>query len=123
MDKNVVNWFEIPVKDMEKAKDFYKALLGVELQDLDMPNSKMAAFPMIQGGEFATGALVMAEGYEPNTTGTLVYFACEDVSEQLAKTEELGGKICLPKTSIGQYGFIAHIIDCEGNKIALHSAK
>ena len=37
--------------------------------------------------------------------------------------EDAGGKIVLPKTSIGPNGFMAHIIDTEGNKIALHSMK
>ncbi|MFA8341462.1 MAG: VOC family protein [Rhodothermaceae bacterium] len=123
MEKNVVNWFEIPVKDMARAKDFYKSLFGFDLADMEMPNMQLASFPMIQGGEFATGALVKAEGYEPNTTGTTVYFTCENLSEQLEAVEKLGGKICTPKTSIGEYGFIAHIIDSEGNRVALHSVK
>lgn len=27
---NPVNWFEIPVKDLERAKKFYESLLGIE---------------------------------------------------------------------------------------------
>lgn len=122
MEKNVVNWFEIPVKDMNRAKKFYASVLGKELQDMDMPNMELAAFPMIQGGEYSTGALIKADGYEPSQTGTVVYFSCEDVNNELAKVEASGGKIVVPKSSIGQHGFIAHIIDTEGNKVALHSA-
>jgi len=47
----------------------------------------------------------------------------EDLSTPLSKVESAGGKILLPKTAIGQNGFMAHILDTEGNKIALHSMK
>ena len=123
MDKNVVNWFEIPVLDLGRAKEFYANLLGIKLNDLPMPGSEMSAFEWVEGGENATGALVKAEGYEPSATGTVVYFSCEDLANNLAKVEGLGGKVTLPKTPIGEHGFIAHIIDSEGNRVALHSAK
>ncbi len=123
MEKNVVNWFEIPVDDLNRAKKFYADLLGVALNDLPMPGSEMSAFEWVQGGEFATGALVKSEGYVPSATGTTVYFSCEDLADNLAKVEELGGKVLMPKTSIGEHGFIAHLLDTEGNRVALHSAK
>ena len=123
MDKNVVNWFEIPVKDLERAKKFYHSLLGVAMQDMQMPGMEMAAFQWLQSGENAAGALVKSEHHVPSTEGTTVYFACSDVNEQLAKVEELGGKAIVAKTSIGEFGFFAHVIDTEGNKVALHSEK
>ncbi len=123
MKKNVVNWFEIPVKDITRAKKFYGSLLNVELQDLPMPGMQLASFPMIQGGEYATGALAQSENHVPSPTGTTVFFACDDVNDQLDRVENLGGQVVVPKTSIGEYGFIAHVMDPEGNKIALHSPK
>ena len=121
MKKNVVNWFEIPVADMPRAKKFYKSLLNVELQDLPMPGMQLSSFPMVQGGEYAAGALAQSENHIPSANGTTVFFACEDVSDQLGRVESLGGKVVVPKTSIGEHGFIAHIMDSEGNKVALHS--
>lgn len=121
MKKNIVNWFEIPVADMDRAKKFYGSLLSVELQDLQMPGMELSSFPMIQGGEYATGALAKSENHIPTATGTTVFFACENVDDQLGRVESLGGKVVVPKTSIGEHGFIAHIMDTEGNKVALHS--
>ena len=121
MKKNVVNWFEIPVADMTRAKKFYESLLCVELQDLPMPGMELSSFPMVQGGEYATGALAKSENHVPAATGTTVFFACENVDDQLDRVESLGGKVVVPKTSIGEYGFIAQIMDPEGNKVALHS--
>ncbi len=39
---NPVNWFEIPVKDMNRAKSFYEQVLGVELALNEMGGSEMA---------------------------------------------------------------------------------
>ncbi len=33
-----------------------------------------------------------------------------------------GGKTLMPRTSIGDHGFIAHFEDTEGNRVALHEA-
>ena len=32
--KNAINWFEIPVKDFEKAKAFYETILGEVMHPL-----------------------------------------------------------------------------------------
>ena len=122
MSKNAVNWFEIPVKNMDRAKNFYSNVLKKDLMHLPSPGpSKMAAFPWTEGAEFSAGALVEGEGYEPSTTGSVVYFYCEDLSNELTRVEKNGGKILVPKTDIGEHGFISHIMDTEGNRVALHS--
>ena len=125
MDKNVVNWFEIPVNDLDRAKAFYKEVLGYEAQDMPSPagNMEMAAFPWAQGGENTTGALVKGENLQPHSLGTRVYFTCADCGETAAKAPANGGEIAMPKVRIGEFGFIAHILDSEGNKIGLHSVQ
>ncbi len=121
MERNAVGWFEIPVTDYDRAKKFYSSLFNVPLEDLSMPGTQMAAFPMNEGAEGATGAIVKDEGYEPAKLGTIVYFSCEDVEVSLKKVEDLGGEVAIPKTSIGEHGFIGHFFDLEGNRVALHS--
>jgi len=123
MKKNVVGWFEIPVNDMARAKKFYNAVFGHELIDMNMPNMEMAAFPWVDDAPNSGGGLVKSQGYEPSVTGTVVYFSCEDASVELVKAVKSGGKVLVPKTSIGEYGFIALFIDTEGNRIGLHSNK
>jgi predicted enzyme related to lactoylglutathione lyase len=51
----------------------------------------------------------------------LVYFSCEDCSVEAERAVAHGGKIFKGKMSIGQNGFIAMVVDTEGNKIGLHS--
>ncbi|MEJ2052126.1 MAG: VOC family protein [Calditrichota bacterium] len=118
---NPVNWFEIPVKDMNRAKSFYEQVFGFELSINQMGPIQMAWFPMIQDGAGATGTLVRGEGYNPSHNGTLIYFSVADIDAALKKVNKQGGKTLTPRTSIGEYGFYALFEDCEGNRVALHS--
>jgi uncharacterized protein len=121
MTQNPVTWFEIPVNDLSKATTFYERVLGVALSRNDMGGSEMAWFPMGQGVPGAAGTLIKSEGYTPSHSGSLVYFSVDDIDGTLKKAEANGGKTLIAKMSIGEHGFIAHLEDCEGNRVALHS--
>jgi len=41
-EKNPVNWFEIAVTDLNRAKEFYENILGYELSVQEMGPLKMA---------------------------------------------------------------------------------
>jgi len=118
---HAVNWFEIPVTDMDRAKKFYESVLGYELALNEMGPFQMAWFPMEQDAAGAAGTLVKAEGYVPSQTGSMVYFSVGDIEGTLEKVNNGGGSTINPKTSIGEHGFVAHFKDTEGNKVALHS--
>ena len=98
---NPVNWFEIPVNDLERAKQFYETVLGLQLSLNEMGPMKMAWFPMTQGVGGATGTLMKSEGYAPSHAGTLVYFSVTDIKGTLAKVTANGGTTLLPKTGMG----------------------
>lgn len=121
---NPVNWFEIPVVDMKRARAFYSKVLGREMMDMPspMPETEMAAFPWEMGAANATGALVKSAQLEPSTTATTVYFQCDDLDAAIGRVPDAGGKVVLPKTPIGEHGFIAHVLDTEGNRVGLHGA-
>lgn len=71
------------------------------------------------------GALVDSGGFHKpsGTDGPLIYLnGNPDVQNVLDKVEVAGGKILVPKTEIStEYGYMAVIIDTEGNRIGLHS--
>ncbi len=123
MNRNPVGWFEIYVQDMKRAKTFYEHVLGVELIKLEspMPDLEMFAFPMNMEAGGASGTLAKMDGCPSGGMGTLVYFSCEDCENEASRVETAGGKVCKPKFSIGKYGFIALLMDTEGNMIGLHS--
>lgn len=120
---NVINWFEIPAKNFERACAFYKNVLGEDLHVMDMPGGgKMAMLPGHKAAEEVGGAIVHGEGYEPSPKGSIVYLnGGKDLSTYLSRVEKAGGKVTVPKMSIGQNGFIAHFTDSEGNRVAFHS--
>lgn len=123
--RNPVGWFEIYVSDMPRAKAFYEAMLAIKLEPLPDAMIEMQVFPgmgcMDQPG--CTGALAKMEGCAPGGGGTLVYFSCDDCAVEAARARASGGSIMREKFAIGEYGFIAIVIDSEGNAIGLHSMK
>jgi uncharacterized protein len=121
--KNSINWFEIPVTDFDRAKQFYEAIYGAEIQEMPHPDMRYGMLPCDMGSGVG-GGLVQGEGFEPSQTGSLLYLnGGDDLNVPLSKIEAAGGKVVLPKTAIGENGFMAHFIDTEGNKVALHSMK
>ena len=121
---NAINWFEIPANDFDRACEFYSKILEGEIQKTDPhPGIKMGFLPHFEQGAVG-GAIVEGEGYEPSNKGPVLYLnGGEDLSTPLKKVEDSGCKVLMPKTSIGENGFIAQFIDTEGNRVALHSMK
>ena len=126
MKNNPVGWFEIYVQDMPRAKAFYEAVFQGKLEKLENPDPKgfsemeMWAFPMSMNSFGAAGALVKMSGC-PSGGSTLVYFSCEDCSVEAARAAAHHGKVFREKTAIGANGFIALVVDTEGNMVGLHS--
>jgi predicted enzyme related to lactoylglutathione lyase len=120
-DRNPVGWFEIYVQDMERAKAFYQSTFQVELNRLESPGLELWAFPMHPERPGCAGALGKMADKDSGGGGTIIYFSCADCSVESARAEQNGGRIERAKFSIGQYGFIAFIVDTEGNMIGLHS--
>ena len=122
--KNAISWFEIPSSDLERATKFYETLFDLKLNPLDLPNIKMRMFP-IEDTMGVGGAIVYSGGFhKPSATdGPLIYLnGNPDIQKVLDKVESAGGKVMVPKTEISpEYGFMAVIIDTEGNRIGLHS--
>ncbi|HEX4876529.1 MAG TPA: VOC family protein [Chitinophagaceae bacterium] len=123
--QHAISWFEIGTTDLERATRFYETIFGVKLIPLDLPNIKMRMFPLDDMMTQVGGALVDSGGFhKPSATdGPLVYLnGNPDVQTVLDKVEAAGGKIMVPKTQISEeYGYMAVIIDTEGNRIGLHS--
>lgn len=123
---NVLTWFEIPVTDIDRAKKFYETILDIEMVKRADGNDEAVFFPfdpnVIQATSGrVTGVLSKTERNSPSENGTLVYInASPDIQIVLDKVEQAGGKVIMPRTQIPA-GFIAIIIDSEGNKVGLHA--
>lgn len=119
--QNLINWFEIPAADFERAASFYKAILGVEIKETEMFGTKMGLFPA--DGNNVSGAIVQGEDYKPSTDGILAYLnGGSNLQTVLDKVETNNGKVIVTKTRISpEMGYFGIFIDTEGNKMAIHS--
>jgi uncharacterized protein len=118
---HAINWFEIPVINFARARAFYEAVLGRTIEPMTMGPTTMGFLstdPTAVGG-----AIVQGDGGTPTQQGTLVYLnGGDDLAPMLARVVKAGGSVAVPKTEIGNdFGYFAHFIDTEGNKVGLHS--
>ena len=127
MDSNVntLNWFEISVSDIARAKKFYETVFSVKLDQADMMGMQMAMFPSENMNGKVSGALVQSNMHKPSADGAKIYFnGNPDLGVALDKVEAAGGKVTMPKTKIGdEIGYMAFFTDTEGNGVAMHSSK
>jgi uncharacterized protein len=119
-DTNALNWFEIPASDLKRAKDFYEKIFEIEMEEMEMGETKMAMFPteMSHSG----GGVVQGPDHKPSNEGSIIYLnGNPDLLHVLDRIESAGGTITLQKTSIGENGYMAYFNDTEGNRVGLHS--
>jgi predicted enzyme related to lactoylglutathione lyase len=125
-ETNILTWFEIPVTDIKRAKKFYETILDIEMVIRADGNDEAVFFPfnpdVIQATSGRiTGVLSKTERNSPSVNGTMVYInASPSIQTVLDKVEKSGGSIIVPKMKIPA-GFIAVIVDSEGNKVGLHA--
>lgn len=120
---NILNWFEIPVNDMQRAREFYQSVLSIQMPVTNMMDTHMAFFPFDPSTGKVHGALVHSDNHIPGEEGVMIYFnANPDLNEVLKKVTMCGGEVIMAKTEIDdESGYLAYFRDSEGNKIGLHS--
>jgi uncharacterized protein len=117
---STISWFEIPTSDFPRAIRFYETIFTSPLQHLaEWPN--LAIFPYQRPG--VSGALAHGEGHRPSPAGVVIYMNCDGkFDDVLGRVESAGGAIVEPKNYIPSVGWVAQILDSEGNRIGLHAA-
>lgn len=124
MKDDALNWFEIFVSDLEKAREFYGKILGTELPVVESETSDctmaMFSFNMELG---VGGCLTKAdENCKPGPGGTLIYLNVEgDLDGVLSRIPAAGGKVIRERMAIPPHGFIGIFSDPDGNVVGLHS--
>lgn len=119
---NALNWFEIPVADLDRAQRFYETLFATPLRRESMgPDTMLAVFPYEQYG--VGGCLFAAPHATPGIEGAIVYLnAGSSLDAVLARVDASGGRVTLPRTELPEgMGCFAHIADSEGNRVGLHA--
>lgn len=120
-----INWFEIPVVNLARATKFYEAMLATTLKtgtvEADFDQSRMAIF--FSAAQESCGCLIEASNFKPSHDGVLVYLnAGASIQQAIDRVAPAGGEVVLDKLELPrQLGYIAHVVDTEGNRIALHA--
>jgi hypothetical protein len=120
---NALNWFEISVTDIARAKKFYEEVFSIEMHEMEMMGMKMAMFPTDAMSGKVGGSLVESQYHKPSADGAKIYLnANPDLDVALGKVEAAGGKVHMPKMKINDdIGYMAFFFDTEGNIVAMHS--
>jgi uncharacterized protein len=122
---NAVGWFDLYVDDLARAVRFYETVFKRSLEVIGDPTgeTQMRSFPANMSAYGAAGALVKSAHSKPGPGGTMIYFSVEDCSAEQSRVDAAGGKVLRPKFSIGEFGWVALIMDTEGNVVGLNSMK
>ena len=114
---------ELHTNDLAKAKTFYSKLFGWKLQDMPMPGpAGGGTYTMIEVGEGTGGGMMTAQppGSPPRWQA---YVGVDDVATSTRNARELGAKVMMDKTEVGDFGWMSVIVDPTGATIALWQPK
>lgn len=134
--QQVIDWFEIPVRDIARAQAFYEAVLQTSLhrESYAGPGMQMAVFAgeggkgSDEGGErkdsVVKGALMAGHpALQVGACGTLVYLhAGASLDAALQRVVAAGGQVAMGRVALPEgLGFMAHMLDMDGNRVGLHA--
>ena len=116
---NAAVWFEIPVSDQQRSKDFYAAVTGNPLEDEAGGPNAMARFTA--QGEASVSGHIYPGKPAASGTGPTIHLAVNDVDAAVARVAEAGGKVVSPVVSIPA-GRFAYCLDLDGNSFGVFSS-
>jgi predicted enzyme related to lactoylglutathione lyase len=112
---------ELQTNDLARAKDFYSRLFEWKLQDVPMPGGG-GTYTMIEVGN-GTGGGMMTSPAPGNPPQWLAYVGVDDIRASTRKARELGAKVMMDVTEVGEYGTMSVITDPTGATLALWQPK
>ena len=110
---------ELNTPDLARAKEFYSGLFGWKLQDVPMPLTG-GTYTMIDVGGGTGGGMMSSKSSEPSHW--LAYVGVDDIAASTKRAKELGAKVFMDVTQVGEFGLMSIITDPTGAKLALWQA-
>jgi len=120
--------FEVPAKDIKRAKAFYSHVFGWKTNESMMPSGDTYTSLMTtemdermrpkSPGAINGGMMQLREPY----TGPVVTIQVDDITSALKMVDASGGKTVVKRTEMGQYGAYGYFKDTEGNLMGLFEA-
>jgi hypothetical protein len=127
-----VNWFEIPVEDVDRATAFYGTVLDCEFET-GVDGDASESYPMFATGdgdvagaltpvgEYPVGEAGTPVTYTTGEAGPLVYLAVDDVPGALGAVEPAGGEVRVGPQGTADGSTYGILTDPEGNRVGLMS--
>jgi uncharacterized protein len=115
MSKYSIVHVEFSANDREAAGKYYADLFGWKVQQ--MPEMNYATF---DPGEGPGGGFNPVSDTNP-AGNVLVYVGTDDIDGTLARAEQLGGKVLVPKMEIPETGWFGIFSDPTGNQVGLYT--
>ena len=123
-------WNELGTTDLEAAQNFYKTLLGWQIEESKATAAceGSEAPPMVYNeivveGRHVGGIYKMGPEFGGAPSHWMAYVAVEDVDAKARQVWELGGKVCVPPTDIPNVGRFCVVNDPTGATISLITLK
>lgn len=102
---NNIQLIVFPVKDLDKAKNFYTTFLGTE--------------PYVDGAYYTGFKLDDLEvGLDPNGTAVVSYIDVDDIQARLKTLQDAGAKAVKDSTDVGG-GLLIAQVEVDGNVMGL----
>jgi len=111
---NAIVHVEIPVTNLEKAKEFYSKVFGWKIYE-------KSGFTLFESGAQIGGSFNKVDAVKGG--GCLLYIAVDDIEKKLKEIEQAGGKILQRKTEIPDVGWDALFEDIFGNVFYLFTSR
>jgi predicted enzyme related to lactoylglutathione lyase len=109
--------FDVPAENINRAKKFYEELFEWKIEPVPGP---MDYFEITTKDENGKEGVAGGMGKRGQPDQKIVnYIGVKPIDEYIEKAQRLGGKIIMQKTTIPGFGYLATIIDTEGNIIGL----
>ena len=117
--------FEIPVDDLDRAKDFYGSVFEWQLQTMPMPGGDYTVVmttPVDEQSQMPTEPGAINGGMmqrDERTPSPVITIDVEAIDDALKQVEARGGSTVTPRTPIPGMGAFAYFKDPEGNVLGL----
>jgi predicted enzyme related to lactoylglutathione lyase len=111
-EDHAIGWVELAARDGDRARDFYRALLGWDITESSSSGFRYLEYAV--GGTRYGGILPMTKEWGDMPSHWSVYVPVPDVDATCARATELGGTVCVPAFDAPGVGRIARIDDPAG---------
>ncbi len=111
--------FEIPAADPDRAAEFYSKVFDWKIQKWEGPVDYWLATTGEEGSPGINGGLMRKGGPVEGIVNTL---DVDDLDAYLARVDEAGGSLLVPKMAVPGVGWMAYCKDSEGNPFGMMQA-